>query len=175
MTPSREIVLVTGASGFIGSYVLERLRSAGHIVRTLTRDKQFTTLSSDELHQRSFGDLRNPESLIKACTDVDVIVHAAGIAHVGNSNKTELFSTNVIGTRDLLKAAEKQRVKRFVHISSSLAMFLDGHGTANTAYGQSKQEAENLVMDSHDAGRVESVVVRPVNVYGVGMKAAFPL
>ena len=170
MKVSRETVLVTGAAGFIGSFVVERLLRAGFTVRSLTRDKQPLIKVGGVIPQQFAGDLTDRESLVEACAGADAIVHAAGLAHVDNSKKDELFKANVVGTRNLLKVAESQRVKRLVYISSSLSSDLGKGGVARTTYGQTKKEAEELLMSSHGAGLIESVILRPVNVYGVGMR-----
>jgi len=174
MNNSGKTVLVTGASGFIGSSVAERFLRAGYKVRSLTRCAQTEKLVTSDSLQQVFGDLTDMESLITACSGIDFVIHAAGLAHVDSSKKDELFNVNVTGTRNLLKAAESQLVKRFVYVSSSLASVVDKNDTTVTAYGHTKRQAENLVMSAHKVGTIEAVIIRPVNVYGVGMKGNIP-
>ena len=166
-------VLVTGAGGFIGSFVTEHLTRTGYKVRSLTRREQTSKITGVTPHQ-VLGNLNDTESLMVACKGVDYVVHAAGLAHADGLKKSELFKANVAGTRNLIRAAQSQRVKRFVYISSSLASDVNQNGTANTAYGQTKLQAEKLAMAAHETGPIEAVIIRPVNVYGIGMKGNIP-
>tara|TARA_R110002072_G_scaffold269868_3_gene429499 strand:- start:44183 stop:45151 length:969 start_codon:yes stop_codon:yes gene_type:complete len=146
-------VLVTGASGFIGQVLQLRLTEHGHQVRALARPEQ---------------DLLSPDSLDQLCAGVDTIYHLAACAHVNQAGRDALFTTNVIGTDNLLQAAIHAGVPRFVFVSSILA---DPHyDVPRTAYGESKYQAEQLLTEAHRAGRIRVSIVRPVNVYGPGMK-----
>ncbi len=166
-------VLVTGASGFLGSHVTEQLLEKGHTVVALVRrssnTKFLSTLRGVEL---AYGAIEDAESVRRAVDGVDAIVHSAGL--VKARDEAEFVKTNVGGTRNMLEAAmATPSVKRFVFVSSLAAVgpSLDGRPvtpdappTPVTRYGRSKLEAERLVLAAKDALSV--VVLRPPMIYG---------
>lgn len=117
---------------------------------------------------RPAQDLLRPGSLAELCDGVDIIYHLAACAHVNQGEREALFAINLTGTDNLLQAATNAGVRRFVFVSSILA---DPHyDVPRTAYGESKYQAEQLLTEAHRAGRIRVSIVRPVNVYGPGMK-----
>ncbi|WP_437777436.1 NAD-dependent epimerase/dehydratase family protein [Sorangium sp. So ce1097] len=168
-------VLVTGASGFLGSHVAEQLVQEGHGVVALVRRSSSTKfLSSLRGVELAYGAIEDAESVRRAVVDagVDAIVHSAGL--VKARDEAEFFRVNVGGTRNMLDAAKAApSLKRFVFVSSLAAIgpSLDGRPVAPdarpapvTRYGRSKLEAERLVLAEKDALPV--VVLRPPMIYG---------
>ena len=174
-------VLVTGASGFLGSHIAERLAADGHSVRLLLRH----TSSREWLafpHEIALGDVTDAESLRAAVSGVDSVVHSAGL--VKARSEVEFSRVNADGTGKLLRAVEANapKIKRFVHLSSLAAHgpSPDGRPRAPdappnpiTAYGRSKLAGENLVRRSSIAPRC--VIFRPPAVYGPRDPALVPL
>ncbi|WP_437673252.1 NAD-dependent epimerase/dehydratase family protein [Sorangium sp. So ce131] len=168
-------VLVTGASGFLGSHVAEQLAQKGYgvvaLVRRSSSTKFLATLRGVEL---VYGAVEDAESVRRAVLDAGVtaIVHSAGL--VKARDEAEFFRINVGGTRNLLDAAKAApALERFVFVSSLAAVgpSLDGRPVAAdarpspvTRYGRSKLEAERLVLAEKDALPV--VVLRPPMIYG---------
>ena len=163
-------VLVTGATGFIGKNLCEYLLASGFSVRALIKDENSPVLNPNRNLEQCFGDLLDQVSLKKVCKNVDFVVHLAGLAHVSQSTSEQFYETNVCGTESLLAAAIEAKVKRFVFMSSSLASLAESEGAATTTYGRAKLAAEKSVMSQHCDGNIECVVLRPVNVYGRGMR-----
>ncbi|WP_438015804.1 SDR family NAD(P)-dependent oxidoreductase [Sorangium sp. So ce315] len=168
-------VLVTGASGFLGSHVAEQLVQEGHDVVALVRRSSSTKfLSSLRGVELAYGAIEDAESVRRAVVDagVDAIVHSAGL--VKARDEAEFFRVNVDGTRNMLDAAKAApSLKRFVFVSSLAAIgpSPDGRPVAPdarpapvTRYGRSKLEAERLVLAEKDALPV--VVLRPPMIYG---------
>ncbi len=145
--------LVTGASGFIGRRLVQVLRSQGHAVTTLTRPQH---------------DLLQPESLAALLEGIDTVFHLAAYAHINQINKNQLYATNVAGTANLLDAAIAAGVRHLIYISSVLAD--PAFDQPRTPYGDSKYQAEQGLMAAHAHGDIQVTIVRPVNVYGPGMK-----
>ena len=171
MQDRNKIVLVTGAAGFIGQHLCRHLLNSGFKVRTLLRDANQAELFPPEPElEHSTGDLLDVESLEAACTNIDVLVHLGGVAHVNNLAEDTLREINVDGTRNILQAAIRNDVQRVILMSSSLASSVETGKVSGTAYGRSKLAAEELVSAAQERGEIESVVLRPVNVYGAGMK-----
>tara|TARA_B100000683_G_scaffold154149_1_gene149015 strand:- start:529 stop:1512 length:984 start_codon:yes stop_codon:yes gene_type:complete len=167
-------VLVTGASGFIGRHTQAYLLEMGFTVRVLLRSNTMLRTDSHPKLQKYFGNITDVESLKKACDGVGYIVHLAGIAHV-NCDEDYAHEINVGGTKLLLDAAIARNVEKFVLVSSSLAVEAKGDPDASTAYGATKLMAEKLIMDEHVKGNIVGVVLRPANVYGLGMRGNIAL
>ena len=167
-------VLITGASGFIGRHTQAYLLEMGFTVRVLLRSENTLRTENHPRLQKYYGNIMDPESLKKACEGVGCIVHLAGIAHV-NCDEDYAHKINVGGTKLLLDAAIVRNVEKFILVSSSLAVEAMGEPDASTAYGATKLMAEKLIMDEHVKGSIVGVVLRPANVYGVGMRGNIAL
>lgn len=170
-------VLVTGASGFLGSHIAEQLAREGHgvvaLVRRSSNTKFLSTLSGVEL---AYGAVEDAESVRRAMSshgNVDAVVHSAGL--VKARDEAEFFKINTEGTRNLLDAAKAATppLKRFVFISSLAAVgpshdgrpvLTDALPAPVTHYGRSKLQAERLVLAEKDTLPV--VVLRPPMIYG---------
>jgi len=167
-------VLVTGASGFLGSHIAEQLSEQGHqvvaLVRPSSNKKFLETLKNVEL---ALGAIEDKASVLAAARGVDAVVHSAGL--VKARNEAEFFAINTEGTRNVLEAAQEAApgLKRFVFVSSLAAIgpSLDGKPIPGdmeprpvTHYGRSKLAAERLVIEAKD--RLPVVVLRPPMIYG---------
>jgi nucleoside-diphosphate-sugar epimerase len=164
-------VLVTGGSGFLGSWVCELLAERGDAVRALVRKtsnrKFLHTLKGVELAE---GGVEEAAAVDKAVEGVDAIVHCAGL--VKARNEDELKATNVEGTRNIVNAARKWKTKRLVLVSSLEASgpSQDGRPVPDeqerpiTAYGRSKLEAEKVALSEKNA--VPITILRPTAIYG---------
>ena len=169
------VVLITGASGFIGRHAQVYLLDAGFSVRVLLRSETSFENDCHSKLKKYYGNLTDAGSLRKACEGVDYVVHLAGIAHINEAKKDCLHKINVNGTKLLINAAIASKVKKFVLVSSSLAVESMGDPDSSTAYGATKLMAEKLIMDEHIKGNILGVVLRPANVYGAGMRGNIAL
>lgn len=164
-------VLVTGATGFIGFELCTYLLHLGYSVKVLLRGQDQVQLFTPHEHlTHCIGCVEDFPSLQRACCDIDVVIHLAGIAHVNSAGDDLFQKINIKGTDNLLKASIEQGVKRIIFMSSSLAHAAETSEGDVTAYGQSKLTAERNLKSAHDRGDIEVVILRPVNVYGPGMK-----
>lgn len=145
--------LITGAGGFVGRELQRQLTERGAALRLL---------------QRPARDLLQPHSLQNLCDGVDTVYHLAAYAHVNHARTQQLYAVNVDGTRHLLQAAINAGVKHLVYVSSILAD--PAFDKPRTAYGDSKSRAEALLMEAHRQQKIRVSIIRPVNVYGPGMK-----
>ncbi len=165
-------ILLTGGSGFVGSYVAEQLTQAGHTVRALVRpssDKR--TLEKIAGLEFAVGAVEQAATLAPAAQGCEVVVHVAGLVKARNA--AEFFAVNEQGTKNLLAAAESAGVRRFVYVSSLAAVgpSLDGKPVPDDAapnpvthYGRSKLAGERAVLAAKD--RIAVTVIRPPMVYG---------
>ena len=164
--------LVTGASGFIGGRLRERLLSGEVEVTGLD-------FATDLKRGVIAGDISESGSWQTAAEGCEVVVHTAAV--VSNAASREVsWRTNVLGTRHVLDAAIAAGVKRFVHLSSVRAFgdadFPDGVAETypvrpdGNAYVDTKVAAEQVVLQAHAAGEIECVILRPGDVYGPGSR-----
>jgi nucleoside-diphosphate-sugar epimerase len=166
-------VLVTGASGFLGGHVAERLSARGDRVRAMVR-KSSKRGHLEKLPNLEFleGALEDPDRAAAAVEGVDAVVHAAGLVKARDTD--EFFAVNVGGTSNLVEPARRRNpaLKRFVFVSSLVACgpSIDGapvpadQETPNNAYGRSKLAAEKVVLAA--AGDTRVVILRPGAIYG---------
>jgi len=165
-------VLLTGGSGFLGSFVAEQLSAEGHVIRALVRPHSARKIL-DKMARVEFapGAIEDRASLGAAVDGVDAVVHVAGI--VKARRPADFFEVNTQGTKNLLEAAMRHGVGRFVYVSSLAAVgpSMDGTPVPDeaepkpvTQYGRSKLEAERAVLAAKD--RLHVTVVRPPLIYG---------
>ena len=159
-------VLVTGATGFVGSHVARAFAEANYEVRCGARSSSDLRWISDLDAERVPLDLRgNQADISRAVDNVDLVVHAAGITRARRAE--DYSAVNAGGARRLAAAALGAGVRRFVLISSLAARGPDGSAKGDhpaSAYGRSKLEAERHLLAL--GGRMEAIVLRPAAVYG---------
>lgn len=172
--------LVTGGTGFVGGAIAERLHKAGFAVRLATRAPA-NGAARNRYETTIVGDLRDPVDWGSALDGVDVVVHAAGLAHQPRGVDDALIRRiNVDATERLAQAASRAGVARFLLISSVRAiagswsprMVTDDAPPEPTeTYGRSKLEAEQAALAS---GHGVSIL-RPAAVCGAGVRGYFAL
>ncbi len=166
-------VLVTGGTGFIGSHVVDVLLTRKYTVRCLVRKSSNLQYLESLPVELVNGDFDNVESLRKAVTDTDIIIHVAGV--VAAKNRDGFYRGNLTATRNLLDAVLKYNpdIKRFLHVSSLTVVGPGKNGKPIdentqphpiTTYGESKLATEKAVFSYID--RIPFTIVRPAAVYG---------
>lgn len=171
-------VLVTGASGFIGTHAVRRLTEAGHAVRALVRPTSDLSGLAGIAIEPTAGDLSG-RGLGEACAGVEAVVHLGGLTTARST--ADLRRVNGEGTRLLAEAAATAGVRRFLYVSS-----LAAHGPSPTgaprdpaepcrpvsAYGGSKAEGEQAALAFADRMAVQ--ILRPPVVYGPRDRGLYP-
>ena len=166
-------ILVTGGTGFIGSHLVDTLIARGEKVRALVRKTSNVSHLREIDTELVIGDLRKPEFLDQAMEGCDVVFHIA--AAPDTAPEKVAHSTNYIGTMNILEAASKRRVQRFIHCSSVAVMGfsdmspLDESSSYSPShyspYSITKCEAEKIALEYYKKG-LPVAVVRPAQVYG---------
>jgi UDP-glucose 4-epimerase len=170
---SGSLIALTGATGFIGRFLLKDLTRRGYRVRALLRHPDALVPA---IESAIIGDLARPANLAQALHGIDYIVHSAAIAHAMSGRPDDDYRTiNTQATAALARAGAAAGVKRFVFLSSIRAQSdasADGvlseamDPMPTDAYGRSKLEAERALA----AIGIDWVALRPVLVYGPGVK-----
>lgn len=177
-------ILVTGATGFVGRAVVDRLVRDGVPVTAAVRRETRTSIGHLEVSVGDLGPGTDWSAALKGC---DAVVHCAARVHVMNDASVDPIaayrSANVEGSVALARQAAAAGVRRFIFISS---IKVNGEGTALGApyratdrpapadpYGVSKCEAERELQALALSGAIELVIIRPPLVYGPGVKANF--
>jgi NAD dependent epimerase/dehydratase len=177
-------VLVTGADGFIGSHLVERLVADGAQVRAMCLYNSqgswgWLDEASADVRQAievRLGDIRDAEWVAEACRGVDVVLHLAALIAIPYSYSAprSFVDTNVTGTLNMLEAARRAGVSRVVQTSTS-----EVYGTprelpirethplnAQSPYAATKVAADQLALSYHRSFEVPVAVLRPFNTYG---------
>lgn len=178
-------VLVTGGSGFIGSHVVEKLVGMGAKVRILDR------ISNGKLKYIEYvkdtieiirGECADPDTAVKACTSMDVVMNLA--AHVGGieynrTHQATMLHDNIVIATSMIEAARKTKVERFLVVSSAcvyphnaIVPTSESEGArgepepTNSGYGWAKRYAELLGTLYAEEYGMKIGIVRPYNAYG---------
>lgn len=184
MTLDGKRILVTGADGFIGSHLVERLLARGLSVRPFVQYNSFATwgwldsLPADVRRDLDVfaGDIRDPHGVRTAMTGCDVVLHLAALIAIPYSyhSPDTYVDTNIKGTLNVVQAARDLGVQRVVHTSTS-----EVYGTARfvpiteahplqgqSPYSASKIGADQIALSFHASFGTPVTVIRPFNTYG---------
>jgi nucleoside-diphosphate-sugar epimerase len=175
--PSREdVCLITGATGFIGGRLAERLVQEGESVRCLVRASSDTSRLDELDVQIAVGDLTRACSLARAVEGCDYVFHCGALVSDWATTQ-EIVRTNVAGTRNLLEASVAASVHRFIHFSTTDVYGFPGGAAIDETYlatrfanwyARTKRDAEAEVRRVEKADALDTVILRPATVYGPG-------
>jgi len=177
------MVLVTGGTGFLGSYIIKELVEKNYPVRAIRRTTSkipfYISANIFEQVQWVEGDILDPVSLDEAMEGADAVIHSAAIISFAKADKKKMYHVNVQGTANVVNAAIEKNISRLVHISSVAALGrnkLGGHvneerkwqeSSMNTHYAISKYKAEMEVWRGIAEG-LNAVIINPSTVLGYG-------
>jgi nucleoside-diphosphate-sugar epimerase len=170
--------LITGATGQVGSYIVERAREAGWPIRALTRKTDSARWLGDDVELVA-GDVLDAASFVAAARGCDVVFHAAA-AITATGGWDEYRALNLDGTANAIAAARSSGA-RLLHVSSVAVYgpgmrYQSGRLTDEAAafetlpdalyYARSKRDSEQMVLDAHAAGSIWATAIRPDVIYG---------
>jgi nucleoside-diphosphate-sugar epimerase len=168
-------VLVTGATGFLGTSLVRRLLAEGESVRMLARSAAKAKPLTDEGAEAVIGDITDPAAVSEAVDGATVVYHLAGRLFEPGVPAAEYRAIHVEGTKLLLERCQHATLERFVHCSTTGVLGVTGDGPADetapyrptNVYEATKAEAEQAVLDKSREG-LPAVIARPGLVYGPG-------
>ncbi len=168
------IISITGASGHIGNNLCRALIKEGHQIKVLI-NKSEKSLQNLNVH-KIYGDILNSQVVDELIEGSDYVYHAAALITIGNEPIDKVFMVNTKGTKNIVDACLKYKIKRLVHFSSIHALHssdpdevldekkpLAGHNDFD--YDRSKAVAENIVMDACKNG-LDAIILNPSSVIG---------
>lgn len=151
-------VFLTGASGYVGSYVLRALVENGHTARCLVRDSGEDLVVDGENVEPVVGDLLDPTSYEKTLADCEAVIHLVGLLEEKPSRGVTYERIHVTGTKHVVEAARESGIERFIHMSANGA-----RPSGGTAYQRTKWKAEQIVQET---GFNHWTIMRPSILFG---------
>jgi len=182
----RENILITGASGFVGSSIVKALARKEEIdLSCLCRSEaSFGALSEGAPVRRFIGDVTKPETLADAVGNADIIIHCAALmSNFDEASRNDFFDVNVRGTENMLGKVNPRKIRRFIHISTAgvygpvqgeAAKENHLYGSRLSSYEWSKREAEKVLFRCASERKIPFTVLRPSQMYGEGMYYGWP-
>ena len=171
---------VTGASGFIGGYLVNELIKQGHQVAALCRSESVLAHLRGKGVNVAVGNLLDLDSLRKFCRGQDCVFHGAAIVS-GFAPWSQFYNTGVVGTENIINAAVEAGVVRFIHLSSMTvygtcpnllpikeSTSIDQHVKSWNHYARQKILSEKLVWGAHHNRQILATIFRPSLVLGPG-------
>ncbi len=169
-------IAVTGATGFLGSHLCERLIRDGFSVSILSRDSDKARKFEGRVTKSVIGDIADKNAVAELVDNVDTVIHLVSNFRTASGPPESYHCINVEGTETVLEASKKAGVKRLIHCST-----IGVHGNVESTpanenspfnpgdlYQETKVESENIVRASIGTSAMEIVIIRPCSIYGPG-------
>lgn len=165
------IAFITGATGFIGSNLIEALKKDHWQIRILVRKKTIQVANDVEV---IYGELADKGAVLRGVNGVDVVFNLAAILPHQKKSKDEYFSVNVTGVKNIIDACLKNKVRRLVHVSTVGIYGSSGIKVINEKserklldyYSQSKAKAEDLIFSYIKKYKLKATIIRPTIAFG---------
>lgn len=175
-------VLITGATGFLGGYIISELKSDYEII-AFGRNEKIGSKLNEQNVKFIKGDFTNQEEIIKASRNVDMVVHAGALSTVWGKWE-DFYNTNVVGTENVVRACLKNNIERLVFVSSP-SIYTDTRDKLDIKendfndsnelnfYIKSKILAEKII-NANSVKGLNSVIIRPRGLLGAGDPSMMP-
>jgi nucleoside-diphosphate-sugar epimerase len=169
-------IAVTGATGFLGQHLCERLLGEGRRLSILARDRAKADAYEGRADRIVIGDIADPSAVAELVEGMDAVIHLVSNFRTASGPPESYRRINVLGTQTVLEACRTAGVKRLIHCST-----IGVHGDVRSTpadesspfnpgdlYQETKLEAEELVRAAASQDAPEIVIVRPCSMYGPG-------
>ena len=175
-------ILVTGGTGFLGSYIIKELVEKNFRVRAIRRSNKLPAYIPKEIFDKVDwvdGDILDVISLEEALEGIDTVIHAAAIVSFAKKDRDQMYRVNVEGTANVVNMALEKNVRRLIHISSVAALGRTTTGGSvneekkweeskvNTHYAKSKYKGELEVWRGVSEG-LNGIILNPSTILGYG-------
>lgn len=174
-------VLVTGANGFLGSWVTRALVNEGHEVFALVRPSADLSELNGVQCKFVHGDVTDIESLLRNFKGMDSIFHLAGVIAYKKSQRPLMDKVNIKGTANVVEVCREYKIRRLVYLSSVVAIGASFNASEvrnensvynianlNLGYFETKRAAEAIVKNACDKKEIDAVILNPSTIYGAG-------
>ncbi len=172
-------VIVTGANGFVGAWLVKGLLQQGHQVSILCRETSDLSDLQGLDFEKCIGDITEASSINTAFQGMDTVFHLAGLVSYKKSERPRMDLVNVLGTKNVVDSVKKNEVSKLVHFSSVVAI---GAGFSadevlnenskfnlsplNLGYFETKKQAEEIVLQAFQKKEIDCVILNPSTIYG---------
>jgi dihydroflavonol-4-reductase len=171
-------IFITGATGFIGTHLIEALNGKGHTLTCLVRKSSTTKTCKKYGCELVYGDVTDKASVLSGMRGCNWVINLANIYSLWEPDPSIYSKVNIEGTRNVMEAALETEVKKVVHIST-IAIFgnsKDSPITENSLpgtirysrYAETKYQGEKIAWDLYEKKHLPLVVLYPVSVLGPG-------
>lgn len=174
-------VLITGANGFLGSWLTRELTHEGHDVFALVRKGSDLSELKGVACKYLYGDITDLDSLYRSFEGIDAVFHLAGLIAYKKADRKMMESVNVGGTANVIKACLSKKIKRLIYVSSVTAIgasfepdsILNEESSytiqnLDLGYFETKHKAENLIKQACIDSNLDCVILNPSTIYGPG-------
>ena len=177
---SKEKVLVTGATGFLGRHLVKKLCSLDYDVSILARKTSDLSPFESLPIKICYGDITNTLDLLQATEEKDIVFHLAGYIAYKKSDRKQMEKINVHGTRNVADACITNQVKKLFHLSSVVTIGASFNGTPlneespynlsdyDLGYFETKKKAEEIIFDTFEEHKLPVYMINPATIYGAG-------
>jgi UDP-glucose 4-epimerase len=181
-------IFITGGTGFIGIHLCKKLLELNHNVTVYDNFSNSSQISFLSLIDRKVnlitGDILDSSKLEHSMNNHDVVIHLAAKISVSQSikNPQETFDVNVCGTQNVLESCAKNNISKIIAISTAAVyqnisekMILDETSPVKplSPYGESKLEMEKIILDFSSKYKIDAIILRLFNVYGIGQSLEY--
>lgn len=181
-------ILVTGGTGFIGKYLVNSLLEKNYTVTIFDNFSNSTKDSLKSLVSKGVklidGDITRPSEISNAMINQKIVIHLAAKISVSESikNPSETFEVNVEGTKNILKACQKNNIKKLI-VASSAAVYGESFPNVKlteeskinpiSPYGESKVKMEKEIREFESKHEIDCIILRFFNIFGIGQSPEY--